>query len=157
MPRRQPSRKKKTPRLQKRPKMPRAKTKPAIKRREKTVSRHIEQLYGRVYCPALRANVAFNRRTSSKEARAHSAGDRDSALFAVNIEQLLQTATVVDRLPTKPGNKSQAPFCEMVVLEQKIKRHGTAKITIGKYKPDYKDTAASYCHYCVTRWNLRKR
>lgn len=154
---RKPSKKKQTPRLQNRPKMPRARTKPAIKRRENVVSRHIEQLYGRVYCPALRANVAFNNRTSRREARQHSTGDRDSALFAVNIEQLLQTATLVDRKPTKPGNKTQAPFCEMMILEQKIKRHGTARITIGKYKPGYPDIVAPYCHYCVTRWNINKK
>lgn len=157
MPNKKPSEKKLTPRLKNRPKMPRSKGKPAVKRREKTVARHIEQLYGTVYCPALRANVAFNKRTSRREAKQHSAGDRDSALFALNIEQLLQTATLVDRRPAKPGNKSQSPFSEMVILEQKIKRHGTARITIGKYKPEYPDTAAPYCHYCVTRWIINKK
>lgn len=64
-------------------------SKHAIKRRERVVARHIENLYGTVYCPALRANVAFNRKTSKREAVTHSVGDRDSSLFALNIEQLL--------------------------------------------------------------------
>lgn len=157
MPRKQPSRKKVTPRLKNSPRLPRAKNKPAIKRRERVVARHIEQLYGTVYCPALRANVAFNSKTSRKEAKQHSSGDSDSALFALNIEQLLQTATIVDRLDPKPGNKTQSPFCQMIILEQKIKRHGTARITIGKYRPNYPDKMAPYCHYCVTRWVLYKK
>lgn len=156
MPRKQPSRKKATPRLKNRPRLPRAKNKPSIKRRERVVARHIEQLYGTVYCPALRANVAFNRKTSKREAVTHSVGDRDSTLFALNIEQLLQTATIVDRLAPKPGNKTQAPFCKMIILEQKIKGHGIARIVIGKYKPNYQPRISNYCHYCVTRWNIKK-
>lgn len=132
-------------------------SKHAIKRRERVVARHIENLYGTVYCPALRANVAFNRKTSKREAVTHSVGDRDSSLFALNIEQLLQTATLVDRLNPKPGNKQQSPFCQMIVLEQKIKKHGTARIVIGKYKPGYNLAAAPYCHYCVTRWRINKK
>ena len=156
MTRKQPSKKKSTPRLKNRPRLPRAKNKPSIKQRKRVVARHIEQLYGTGYCPALRANVAFNSKTSRKEAKQHSSGDRDSALFALNIEQLLQTATIVDRLDPKPGNKTQTPFCQMIILEQKIKRHGTARITIGKFKTGYNLSSAPYCHYCVTRWRINK-
>lgn len=152
----QPSKKKSTPRLKNRPRLPRAKNKPARKRRSNTIARHIEKLYGTVYCPALRANVAFNRKTSKRESVVHSSGDRDSTLFALNIELLLQTATIADRLDPKPGNKQQAPFCKMIILEQKIKGHGTARIVVGKYKPDYQPRISNYCHYCVTRWNIKK-
>jgi len=156
MTRKQPSKKKSTPRLRTQPRLPKAKCKAAIRQREHVVARHIESLYGTIYCPALRAKVAFNRKTSKREAVTHSVGDRDSTLFTLNIEQLLQTASIVDRLPPKSGNKQQAPFCKMIILEQKIKGHGTARIVIGKYKPDVRDTIASYCHYCVTRWIIRK-
>ena len=132
-------------------------SKHAIKRRERVVARHIENLYGTVYCPALRANVAFNRKTSRKEAMQHSSGDHDSTLFVLNIEQLLKTATIVNRQASKPGNRQQAPFSEMVILEQKIKGYGKAKIVLGKYKPDYPDKSAPYCHYCVTRWSVTKK
>jgi hypothetical protein len=156
MTRKQPSKKKSSPRLRTQPRLPKAKSKAAIRQREHVVARHIESLYGTIYCPALRSKVAFNRKTSKREAIAHSSGDRDSTLFVLNIEQLLQTASIVDRLPPKPGNKQQAPFSKMIILEQKIKGHGTAKIVIGRYKPNYPDKSAPYCHYCVTRWNIIK-
>lgn len=155
MTRKQPSKKKSSPRLRTQPRLPKAKNKPARKKRVDFITRHIESLYGTVYCPALRANVAFNRKTSKREAISHSSGDRDSTLFALNIEQLLQTASIVDRLPPKPGNKQQVPFCQMIIMEQKIKGLGTARITIGKYKPGYNLVEAPYCHYCVTRWKYK--
>ncbi len=40
----------------------------------------------------------------------HSVGYRDSTMFALNIEQLLKTASIVDRLPPKLGNKQLAPY-----------------------------------------------
>ena len=139
------------------PAPPGGRSKHAIKRCERVVARHIENLYRTVYCPALRANVAFNRKTSRKEAMQHSSGDHDSTLFVLKIEQLLKTATIVNRQSPKPGNRQQAPFSEMVILEQKIKGYGKAKIVIGKYKPDYPDKSAPYCHYCVTRWGVTKK
>ena len=157
MTRKQPSKKKSSPRLRTQPRLPKAKSKAAIRQREHVVARHIESLYGTIYCPALRAKVAFNRKTSKREAVTHSVGDRDSSLFTLNIEQLLQTASIVDHLPPKPGNKQQAPFSKMIILEQKIKKHGTARIVIGKYQPGYNLAAAPYCHYCVTRWKINKK
>ena len=44
----------------------------------------------------------------------------------------------------------------MIVLEQKTKKHGTARIVVGKYKPDYQPRISNYYHYCVTRWNIKK-
>ena len=100
--------------------------------------------------------MAFKRKTSRKEAMQQSSGDHDSTLFVLNIEQLLKTATIVNRQSPKPGNRQQAPFCKMIILEQKIKGHGTARIVVGKYKPDYQPRISNYCHYCVTRWNIKK-
>ena len=51
----------------------------------------------------------------------------------------------------------QSPFCQMIVLEQKTKKHGTARIVIGKYKLGYNLAATPYCHNCVTRWRINKK
>lgn len=149
--------KKKTGRVipKNRPAVTKPRTRKAIPARRKAVIAHVVSLYGSVYCPALGASVAFNRKTSLREAQTHSVGDRESAVMLLNIEDLLKVATKVDNLKPKPNVKQQRSFEEMIILSAKVYRMGTARITIGKYKSDV-IADAPYCHYCVTRWSVRK-
>lgn len=149
--------KKKTGRFipQNRPSVTKPRTSKAIPKRRKAVAAHVRSLYGTTYCPALGAFVAFNRKTSLREAQTHSVGDRDSTVMLLNIEDLLKIATKVDTLKPKPNIKQQRSFEDMIILSAKVYKMGTARITIGKYKPDVV-ADAPYCHYCVTRWSVRK-
>lgn len=123
--------------------------------RKKKIEKHVKELHGTVFCPGLNADVAFVNHPSTKEMIHHSSKSKDSTLFALNIEKLLKKAKVVKMVDPKKGDKSQQKFYKMIILEQKVKGHGTAKIVVGKYRRK-KLFGTKYCQYCVTRKYISK-
>lgn len=65
------------------------------------------------------------------EAREHSAKNYKSTLAVLILDEVLRNAKPVRRVPTKKGNKNQAPFAYMLIMVYRHPEIGTIKLTVG--------------------------
>lgn len=130
-------------------------TKDAKKERSKMIKEIYPDYYGAYFCPAIGANVAVNSNISLKKAASASSESAKSTQIALMLKEVIAKAELIYKDKPK-DNVGQKSFSEIWVLAAIVKGVGYAKLTIGKYKADVKDSKAPFCQYCIKHISIHE-
>ena len=95
-------------------------------------------------------NVALNdfihvRFLSIQETAEHAAFTYKSTLAVTFLSEILEKATVLNRVKPKPNNQNQKRFSEIIIMQYNKKAFGKIKLTVGVLKGSRKSI-----QYCIT-------
>ena len=95
-------------------------------------------------------NVALNdfihvRFLSIQETVEHASYTYKSTLAVTYLTEILEKATVVNRVKPKPNNQNQKRFSEVIIMQFNKRTFGKVKLTVGVLKGSRKNI-----QYCIT-------
>jgi hypothetical protein len=135
--------------MENKPEIPQGETREEIQQREKIIKDFYAQ-WNAVNPTKHVFNIALNdfihvRFLSIQETAEHAAAGFKSTLAVTFLTEILEKATIVNRVKPKTNSKNQKRFSEIIIMQYTKKAFGKIKLTVGVLRG-----SKQHIQYCIT-------